>query len=102
MPGSVRLTPSQRGRRRRATDLQALEWPEMRRLMIVPGVNLMCAASCIAVVGDPHRFFTGRKLVAYLGLDPKVGQSGDAPPLSGRISKARLRGGALGLGRRGS
>src|SRR5918911_1051928 len=36
---------------------QALEWPEIRRLMSVPGVNLICAATFIAAVGDPHRFF---------------------------------------------
>ena len=30
---------------------------------------------------------TSRKLVAYLGLDPRVKQSGDAPARSGRISK---------------
>ncbi len=51
---------------------QALSWPEIRRLMTVPGVNLICAASFIAAIGDPHRFFTSRKLVAYLGLDPQI------------------------------
>src|SRR6188472_1989547 len=66
---------------------QALEWPEIRRLMTVPGVNLICAATFIAAIGDVGRFLTGRKLVAYLGLDPKVRQSGDAPARSGRISK---------------
>jgi transposase len=66
---------------------QALSWPEIRRLMSVPGVNLICAASFIAAVGDHHRFMTSRKLVAYLGLDPKVRQSGEAPARSGRISK---------------
>jgi transposase len=66
---------------------QALAWPEIRRLMTVPGVNLICAATLIAAVGDPRRFLTSRKLVAYLGLDPKVRQSGDAPARSGRISK---------------
>ena len=35
----------------------------------------------------PDRFLTSRKLVAYLGLDPKVRQSGEAPARSGRISK---------------
>ena len=30
---------------------------------------------------------SSRKLVAYLGLDPKVRQSGEAPARSGRISK---------------
>ena len=66
---------------------QALEWPQIRRLMTVPGVNLICAATFIAAVGDAGRFLTGRKLVAYLGLDPKVRQSGEAPARSGRISK---------------
>ena len=66
---------------------QALSWPEIRRLMTVPGVNLICAASFIAAVGDPNRFMTSRKLVAYLGLDPRVRQSGEAPARSGRISK---------------
>jgi transposase len=66
---------------------QALTWPEIRRLMTVPGVNLICAASFMAAVGDPRRLWTSRKLVAYLGLDPKVRQSGDAPARSGRISK---------------
>jgi transposase len=66
---------------------QALRWPEIRRLMTVPGVNLICAASSMAAIGDASRFFTSRKLVAYLGLDPKVRQSGEAPARSGRISK---------------
>jgi transposase len=66
---------------------QALSWPEIRRLMTVPGVNLICAASFIAAVGNPNRFMTSRKLVAYLGLDPRVKQSGEGPARSGRISK---------------
>ena len=40
---------------------QALSWPEIRRLMTVPGVNLICAASFIAAVGDPNRFMTSRQ-----------------------------------------
>jgi transposase len=66
---------------------QALNWPEIQRLMTVPGVNVICAATFMAAVGDPRRFFTSRKLVAYVGLDPKVKQSGDTPARSGRISK---------------
>lgn len=66
---------------------QALSWPEIRRLMTVPGVNLVCAATFIAAVGNPRRFTSSRKLVAYLGLDPKVRQSGEGPARSGRISK---------------
>ena len=66
---------------------QALAWPEIRRLMTVPGVNLICAATFIGAVGEISRFANSRKLVAYLGLDPKVRQSGQAPARSGRISK---------------
>jgi transposase len=66
---------------------QALGWPEIRRLMTVPGVNLICAATFIAAIGNADRFLTSRRLVAYLGLDPKVRQSGEAPARSGRISK---------------
>jgi hypothetical protein len=66
---------------------QALSWPEIRRLMTVPGVNLVCAATFIAAIGHADRFMTSRKLVAYLGLDPKVRQSGEGPARSGRISK---------------
>src|SRR5262249_53572884 len=54
---------------------QALSWPEIRRLMTVPGVNLICAASFIAAIGNPNRFLTSRKLVGYLGPDPRVKQS---------------------------
>ena len=66
---------------------QALGWEEIRRLMTVPGVNLICAATFIAAVGNPNRFLSSRRLVAYLGLDPKVKQSGDTPARSGRITK---------------
>ncbi len=70
-----------------AISQQALAWPEIRRLMTVSGVNLICAASFLAAIGEPSRFLTSRKLVAYLGLDPKVRQSGETPARSGRISK---------------
>lgn len=57
----------------------ALNWPEARRLMTVPGVNMIVAATFLAAVGNIERFRDRRKLVAYLGLDPKVRRSGDAP-----------------------
>jgi transposase len=65
----------------------ALESPDVRRLMTVPGVNLVTAAAFMAAVGDIHRFSSPRQLVSYLGLDPSVRQSGLAPARHGRISK---------------
>jgi transposase len=67
---------------------QALAWPEVLRLMTVPGVNVQTAATFMASVGDIRRFSSARKLVSYLGLDPRVRQSGNGPARHGRISKA--------------
>jgi transposase len=61
--------------------------PEMRRLMTLPGVNFVTAASLLAAIGDAKRFPTARHLVSYLGLDPRVHQSGSEPARHGRISK---------------
>jgi transposase len=67
---------------------QALAWPEVLRLMSVPGVNVQTAATFMASIGDIGRFSSPRKLVSYLGLDPRVRQSGNGPARHGRISKA--------------
>src|SRR3954447_26671993 len=55
--------------------------------MTVPGVNVICAATFLAAIGDLRRFHSARQLVAYLGLDPRVRQSGSEPAKGGRISK---------------
>jgi transposase len=60
---------------------------EMRRLMSVPGVNVITAATFWAAIGDVSRFGSTRRLVGYLGLDPRVRQSGPGPAKHGRISK---------------
>jgi transposase len=66
---------------------EALERREIKRLMTVPGVNVICAATFLAAVGDIRRFPSARKLTRYLGLDPRVSQSGSGPATHGRISK---------------
>jgi transposase len=66
---------------------EALSWPEVKRLMTVPGVNVIVAATFMAAVGDVRRFEDRRKLTAYLGLDPRVRQSGAGPAAHGHISK---------------
>src|SRR3954467_11507682 len=62
---------------------QALSWPEVKRLMSVPGVNVIVAATFMAAIGDIRRFPDRRKLTAYLGLDPRVKQSGATPASHG-------------------
>jgi transposase len=66
---------------------EALQSPQVKRLLTVPGVNVICAAIFLAAVGDIRRFKDSRKVVAYLGLDPRVYQSGSGPARGGRISK---------------
>jgi transposase len=66
---------------------QVLASPEMRRLLTLPGVNFVTAAAVVAAIGDIGRFPTARRLVSYLGLDPRVHQSGVEPARHGRISK---------------
>jgi transposase len=71
----------------RAIAEHALHSDAVKRLMTVPGVSLMTATTFLAAVGDIRRFRDPRKLVGYLGLDPKVRQSGIAAAKHGRISK---------------
>jgi transposase len=66
---------------------QALSSAEIRRLVTIPGVNLITAATLVSVIGDVSRFTSARKLVGYLGLDPRVRQSGSSAARMGRISK---------------
>ena len=56
--------------------------------MSIPGVDATVALSIIAAVGDFHRFRSPDKLVCYLGLNPRVRQSGNQPASHGRITKA--------------
>jgi len=66
---------------------QALGSAEIQRLMTIPGVNVQIAAAFMAAVGDIRRFPSARQLVRYLGLDPRVRQSGNNETRHGRISK---------------
>jgi transposase len=66
---------------------EALRKPEVLRLMTVPGVSAITASTFIAAIGDIGRFASARKLVGYLGLDPRVRQSGPGPARHGRITK---------------
>jgi transposase len=66
---------------------QALGSPEVRRLMTIPGVGSITALSIVAVIGEVGRFPTPRHLVGYLGLDPRVRQSGERKARHGHISR---------------
>jgi transposase len=65
----------------------ALGRDEVKRLMTIPGVDATVALSIVAAVGDFARFSSPQKLVSYLGLNPRVRQSGGQPASHGRITK---------------
>src|SRR5262245_65614998 len=57
----------------------ALAWPEVLRLMTVPGVNVQTAATFMASVGDIRRSYPPRQLISYLRLGPPVRQFVNRP-----------------------
>lgn len=65
----------------------ALSDHDSLRLKTLPGVNAVTATALRGAIGDVTRFATPRHLVGYLGLDPRVRQSGNEPAKHGRISK---------------
>jgi transposase len=56
-------------------------------LMTVTGVNVRTAAAFMASAGEIGPLPSPRKLVSYLGLDPRVRQSGNTPGASRPASR---------------
>jgi hypothetical protein len=71
----------------RLVAVEAQDDADVRRLLTIPGVDVITAVTLIAVIGDVSRFPSSRHLVGYLGLHPKVRQSGAGPAHHGRLSK---------------
>jgi len=62
---------------RRYMAREILKEKELLRLTRLCGINLITLYGLIAAIGDINRFANSRKLVAYLGLNPSVCQSGE-------------------------
>ncbi len=61
--------------------------PNVTRLMTIPGIDMVVAVGLMAAIGPVERFAGPDRLVAYLGLNPSVHQSGEGRPRHGRITK---------------
>jgi transposase len=70
-----------------AMALEALACPQMRRLLALPGISGVAACTLVAAIGDIARFPSAGHLVGYVGLNPRVRQSGSEKARHGRISK---------------
>jgi transposase len=57
-----------------------------RRFMEIPGVGPLCALTFYATIGDPHRFRRSADVGPYLGLTPRLHESG-LTSRHGRISR---------------
>lgn len=57
-----------------------------KRFMTIPGVGTICALSFYTAIADPHRFERNADVGPYLGLVPRISQSGGMMR-SGRISR---------------
>ena len=67
--------------------LRTFRKPEQKLLQTIPGVGPITAVSFIAEVVDIKRFKQSKQLVAYIGLDSRVHQSGTSVRGKGYISK---------------
>ena len=74
----ARTRPTRRGCRvfDREIAQEVIEDPSVKRLLTITGVNVIVAAGLVAAIGDIRRFSSSQKLVSYVGLNPRVRQSG--------------------------
>ena len=75
--------------------VEALADPVVARWMTIPGVNAIAGMAIVAAVGDFYRLPDADRLVAYVGLNPKVRQSGNSARCtvgSAKAGRAQARG----------
>lgn len=65
----------------------ALADADIKRLMTIPGIDMVVALGLSAAIGPISRFEGPDRLVSYIGLNPSVHQSGEGPARHGRITK---------------
>jgi len=65
----------------------ALADPNVKRLMTIPGIDMVVAIGLVAAIGPITRFDGPDRLVSYIGLNPSVRQSGEGRAQHGRITK---------------
>jgi len=67
--------------------LRKYESKTQKLLQTIPGVGPQTAVTCVSEIGDINRFPDAQKLTAWLGLDPRVHQSGTSINGKGYITK---------------
>jgi transposase len=75
--GSLLAARARRTLLRRHMAQEIVDEEALLRLTRLCGINLVTLYGVVAAVGDVRRFTHSKKLVAYLGLNPSVSQSGN-------------------------
>ncbi len=60
----------------RAQALSRVDRTQLKLLLSIPGIGETIATTLVAEIGDISNFKSGKALVAYAGIDPRVKQSG--------------------------
>lgn len=71
---------------KKAIDKRGHQDPVNQRLQSIPGIGPLISTAYQATIDDPHRFQRAEEVADYLGLAPRVYQSGDVDR-RGRITK---------------
>ena len=61
--------------------------PKVRLLRTIPGVGARLSEALVAVIDDPHRFRSGKEVSSYLGMVPRLYESGQTRR-NGHITRA--------------
>ena len=67
--------------------LKSFHNKEQRLLQSIPGVGPLTAATCLSEIQTIERFKHPKQLIAFIGIDPKVHQSGSSIDKQRHISK---------------
>ncbi len=71
----------------RAQALSRVDKTQLKLLLSIPGIGKTIATTLVAEIGDISNFKSGKALVAYAGIDPRVKQSGRGLHHNTRLTK---------------
>jgi len=72
----------------------AVDDPQVKLLMTMPGIGYFTASLLVAEIGDINRFSNDKKISSWAGLAPRISQSGEKTRI-GRVGKGNKRVAAL-------
>ena len=72
----------------------AVDNPQVKLLMTMPGIGYFTASLLVAEIGDINRFSNDKKISSWAGLAPRISQSGEKTHI-GRVGKGNKRVGSM-------